>query len=105
MRDESIVERVVRATNHVRDALLSGYTTYRDLGSEAMESFDANLRDCINRGLIPGPRLFVATHALASTASYQVRTENAANGLRVPQASDVADGVDGVRQAVRRRVG
>ena len=105
MRDESIVERVVRATNHVRDALLAGYTTYRDLGSEAMQNFDAGLRDCVNRGLIPGPRLFVATHAIASTASYEVRTENAANGLRVPQASDAADGIDGVRRAVRRRVG
>jgi imidazolonepropionase-like amidohydrolase len=104
MRDESIVERVVRATNHVRDALLAGYTTYRDLGSEAMQNFDANLRDCVNRGLIPGPRLFVATHALASSGSYEIRSENRSNGLQLPQASDVGDGPQGVRRAVRRRV-
>ena len=105
MRDESIVERIVRATNHVREALLAGYTTYRDLGTEAMENFDANFRDCINRGLLPGPRLFVATHALASTSSYAIRSENRQNGLVLPQASDAGDGPDGVRRAVRRRVG
>lgn len=105
MRDESIVERTVRATNHVREALLSGYTTYRDLGTEAMENFDANLRDCINRGLIPGPRLFVATHALASTSSYEIRSENRQNGLELPRSSDAADGPWEVRRAVRRRVG
>ncbi|KAJ0123311.1 midohydrolase domain containing protein [Diaporthe amygdali] len=105
MRDESIVERTVRATNHVREALLSGYTTYRDLGTEAMENFDANLRDCINRGLIPGPRLFVATHALASTSSYDIRSENRQNGLKLPQSSDAEDGPWGLRRAVRRRIG
>ncbi|KAI1843665.1 hypothetical protein JX266_010111 [Neoarthrinium moseri] len=103
-RDESIVERVVRATNHVRTALLAGYTTYRDLGSEAMQSFDANLRDSINRGIIPGPRLFVATHPLGSTGGFEVRTENYHGGTRAPPASDPADGPDGVRQALRRRV-
>ncbi|KAH8662001.1 hypothetical protein BX600DRAFT_465269 [Xylariales sp. PMI_506] len=103
-RDESIVERVVRATNHVRTALLAGYTTYRDLGSEAMQSFDANLRDCINRGIIPGPRLFIATHPLGCTGGYAVRTENFHGGTRVPPASDPGDGPDGVRQALRRRV-
>lgn len=105
MRDESIVERTVRATNHVREALLSGYTTYRDLGTEAMENFDANLRDCINRGLIPGPRLFVATHALASASGYEIRSENRQNGLQLPRSSDAADGPWDLRRAVRRRVG
>ncbi|KAK0613083.1 hypothetical protein B0T17DRAFT_511437 [Bombardia bombarda] len=106
MRDESAVERTVRATNHARAALLAGYTTYRDLGTEALGNADANLRDCINRGLIPGPRLFVATEALASNGSYEIRVENKVGlGLTVPRASDPADGVDGVRAAVRRRVG
>lgn len=105
MRDESIIERTVRATNHCRRALLSGYTTYRDLGTEGMQSFDANLRDSINRDLMPGPRLFVATEALCSTGSYEVRSENTANGDLTPRISDTCDGVDGVRRAVRRRVG
>ena len=106
MRDESAVERTVHATNNARVALLSGYTTYRDLGTEALGNADANLRDCINRGITPGPRLFVATDALASSGSYEIRRENTfGNALAVPIASDAADGVDGVRAAVRRRVG
>lgn len=109
MRDQSAVERTVRATNHARAALLAGYTTYRDLGTEALGNADANLRDCINRGLTAGPRLLVATEALASSGSYELRVENRVAGcglgLAVPRAADVADGVDGVRAAVRRRVG
>lgn len=69
-----------------------------------MQSFDANLRDCINRGIIPGPRLFVATHPLGSTGGFEVRTENYYGGTRAPPASDPGDGPDGVRQALRRRV-
>ncbi|KAF6809494.1 amidohydrolase [Colletotrichum sojae] len=102
-RDESIVERIVRATNHLRLALLSGFTTYRDLGTEGMRSFDANLRDCVNRGLLPGPRLFVATECLASTGSYEIRQENSMT--TAPRIADVCDGPADVRRAVRRRVG
>lgn len=113
MRDQSLVERTVRATNHARAALLAGYTTYRDLGTEALGNADANLRDCVNRGLTPGPRMFVATEAIASSGSYEIRVENRIGtgggreglALRVPRAADVADGVEGVRAAVRRRVG
>ncbi|KAK0655798.1 hypothetical protein B0T16DRAFT_397731 [Cercophora newfieldiana] len=106
MRDESTVERTVRATNNARAALLAGYTTYRDLGTESLGNADANLRDCINRGLIPGPRLFVATEALASSGSYELRIENRLGGLlTVPRACDPADGISGVRAAVRRRIG
>lgn len=104
MRDESIVERTVRAVNHLRIALLSGYTTYRDLGTEGLSSHDASLRDAVNRGLTPGPRLFVATSCLATTGSYEIRTENYANSMKPPPICDPCDGVDGVRRAVRRRV-
>ncbi|KAK4102965.1 hypothetical protein N658DRAFT_485165 [Parathielavia hyrcaniae] len=111
MRDQSPIERTVRATNHARAALLAGYTTYRDLGTEALGSADASFRDCVNRGLTPGPRLFVATEAIASSGGYEIRTENRyardspALGLSLPRAADPADGVEGVRAAVRRRVG
>lgn len=106
MRDESLVERTVRAANHARAALLAGYTTYRDLGTECLGNADANLRDCINRGLAAGPRLFVATEALASSGSYEIRVENKVGlGLVAPRAADAADGPDGARAAVRRRVG
>lgn len=110
MRDESPIERTVRATNHARAGLLAGYTTYRDLGTEALGNADANFRDCVNRGLTPGPRLFVATEALASSGGYEIRTENklafgGGLGLGLPRAADLVDGVVGVRTGVRRRVG
>lgn len=103
MRDESPTERTIRATNHLRAALLAGYTTYRDLGTEGMRNDDTHVRDAVNRGIIPGPRLFVATECIAGSGGYEVRVEN--DSLPAPRISDVADGVDGVRAAVRRRVG
>lgn len=75
-----------------------------DLSSESMGEMDAQIRDCINRGLIPGPRLYVATRALASTGSYEMRTENHANGVCYPRGGEAVDGVDEIRTAVRRRV-
>ncbi|KAF2503068.1 hypothetical protein BU16DRAFT_499075 [Lophium mytilinum] len=103
-RDESMTERIVRGVNHCRTALLAGYTTYRDLGSEGMQECDANLRDAIARGLTPGPRLFVATKVIASTGSYECRTENSGGGHCLPAGADAVDGVEQCRQAVRRRV-
>lgn len=90
--------------NHCRTALLAGYTTYRDLGSEGMIEADASLRDAIARGLTPGPRLFVATRVLASTGSFEPRTENAMGGHCLPAGADAVDGVEACRQAVRRRI-
>lgn len=104
-RDEGLVERIIRATNHCRAALLAGYTTYRDLGTEGAHDADIGVRDAVNRGLIPGPRLFVATEALASSGGYAIRQENHLGGCMVPRISDPCDGVDGVRAAVRRRLG
>lgn len=104
MRDESYAERILRASNHCRRLLLAGYTTYRDLGSELMQDADANVRDAINRGVIPGPRLYVATELLLSTLSYELRTENAMGGLKLPRASEPCDGVDSIRKLVRKRV-
>ncbi len=104
MRSQSAVERTVRATNHARAALLAGFTTYRDLGTEALGAADASLRDCVARGLTPGPRMFVATEALASTGGYELRSENRGGGTALPRTADQADGVDGLRAAVRRRL-
>lgn len=104
-RDENPIERIVRATNHCRDALKAGYTTYRDLGTEGLSDADVGIRDAINRGIIPGPRLFVATEALASSGGYAIRYESRLGGTQVPRLSEPCDGVDGVSAAVRRRIG
>ncbi|KAF2164604.1 hypothetical protein M409DRAFT_25000 [Zasmidium cellare ATCC 36951] len=104
MRDESIIERTIRATNHCRTALLAGYTTYRDLGTEGAQDADVHVRDAVNRGLIPGPRIFCATECLASSGGYEVRQENVIGGTFTPRISDPCDGVPGVRAGVRRRL-
>ena len=85
MRYESLVERVVGATSHCRAALLTGFTTYRDLGREGLQGADVNVRDSINRGLIPGPRLFAATEAPGSSSGYAIRYENHMGRARMPQ--------------------
>ncbi|KAK8854805.1 hypothetical protein IAR55_003544 [Kwoniella newhampshirensis] len=105
IRDESLVQRIVQATNNCRLALKAGYTTYRDLGTEGAYNVDIGIRDSINRGMIPGPRLFVATEALASSDSYQLRQENRIGGMIAPRLSDECDGPQGVKSAVRRRIG
>lgn len=68
-----------------------------------MGAADVGLRDAINRGLVPGPRLFVATDPIASSAGYVLHIENPAT--HAPRLADEADGVEGVRAAVRRRLG
>lgn len=105
MRDESLVERVIRATNHCRTALLAGYTTYRDLGTEGAYEADVHVRDAVNRGIIPGPRIYCVSEALASSGGYEIRHENRIGGVQVPRISDPCGGPVGVRAAVRRRLG
>ena len=106
-RDESTVERILRASNHAKSALLAGYTTYRDLGTEGIYNVDIGFRDAINRGIIPGPRMFVVSEAIASSGGYETRIENNLPGIgtTTPRLSDPADGPYGARAAVRRRIG
>ncbi|PYH93381.1 amidohydrolase [Aspergillus ellipticus CBS 707.79] len=123
-RDESIVERMVRGSQPLSHSPSSRihnlqvttnrpplpqstpptHPSTRDLGSEGMQDFDANLRDAIARGLTPGPRLYVATKVLASTGSFECRTENSAGGHCLPSSAEAVDGVEACRQAVRRRI-
>ncbi|KAI6830151.1 hypothetical protein KC340_g16714 [Hortaea werneckii] len=105
MRDESLIERTLRAGNHCRAALMAGYTTYRDLGTEGASDADIHVRDAFNRGIIPGPRLFCATEALANSGGYEIRIENRIGHVEVPRISDPCDGPVGVRAGVRRRLG
>lgn len=70
-----------------------------------MQEADTNIRDAVARGLMPGPRLFVATRVLASTGSIDARTENRMAGHCLPIGPEAVDGVESVRQAVRRRIG
>ncbi|GAB3294751.1 metal-dependent hydrolase family protein [Hymenobacter tenuis] len=99
---ESEALRVARATAHARATLLAGFTTARDLGSEGAGYADVGLKQAIDRGLIPGPRLLVATRALVATGSYGPKLSVDVN---VPQGAQEADGVDGIIRAVREQIG
>lgn len=99
---ESIPYRTIRATMAARTALEHGFTTMRDLETEGAMYADVDVRNAINRGVIPGPRLFVATRALAPTGTYPL--QGYSWELTVPEGVQIADGVEGVRKAVREQV-
>src|SRR6202165_2565005 len=67
---ESIPYRAIRATANVRTALMHGFTTMRDLETEGAMYADVDVKAAIDRGIIPGPRMFVATRSLAPTGMY-----------------------------------
>ena len=99
---ESIPYRALRAAAAVRMAVLNGFTSLRDLGSEGAMYADVDLKTAIARGVIPGPRLFVSTLAMAPSGMYPLT--GYAWELRVPEGVLIADGVEGVRKAVREQV-
>ena len=101
--NESEAERVTRAVNHVRDSLLAGVTTMRDLGSEGAGYADVGIRDSINKGIIPGPRLLVAGKALVATGSYGPKGFH--EGVDVPLGAETADGYDDLVRVVRSQIG
>jgi imidazolonepropionase-like amidohydrolase len=86
----------------VRTALMNGFTTLRDLESEGAIYADADLKTAINRGVIPGPRLFVATRAFAPTGMYPLTGYSWE--LTVPEGVEITDGPDAIRKAVREQV-
>ncbi len=99
---ESLEARTVRAVAAARATLEAGFTTLRDLGTEGAAFADAALRDAIAGGIVPGPRLFVATRAIVATGCYGPFGLDAR--WRAPRGAQVADGADGVRRAAREQI-
>lgn len=95
--------RTSRATVHAKRTLLAGFTTVRDLGTEGAEFDDVGLKQAINQGIIPGPRMIIATKALIATGSYAPK--GFSPDIEVPQGAEEADGHDRLIQAVRRQIG
>ena len=67
---ESLELRTIRAVPAARATLEAGWTTLRELGTEGAAFADVALRDAIEAGIVPGPRLFTATRALVATGCY-----------------------------------
>lgn len=95
--------RVARATNHLRNTLLAGFTTIRDLGTEGAGYADVGLKQSVQQGIIPGPRMVVATRAIVATGSYGPK--GYASEWTVPQGAEEADGVDSLTRVVREQIG
>jgi imidazolonepropionase-like amidohydrolase len=100
---ESEAERVARATVHARKTLEAGFTTVRDLGSEGAGYADVGLKQAIEKGIIPGPRMLVAGPAIVATGSYGPK--GFAPHVDVPLGAEEADGVDNLIKVVRNQMG
>jgi imidazolonepropionase-like amidohydrolase len=98
--------RVARATVSAKNTLMAGFTTVRDLGTEGAGYADVGLKAAINQGIIPGPRMFVATRAIVATGSYGPSSRSYSTDIidGIPQGAEEADGPDGVSRVVRSQI-
>jgi imidazolonepropionase-like amidohydrolase len=99
---EALSLRVARATNHLRSTLMAGFTTIRDLGTEGAGYADVGLKQAVQQGIIPGPRMLVTTRAIVATGSYGPK--GYVPEWTVPQGAEEASG-DSVIRVVRDQIG
>jgi len=99
---QSIPYRAILAAANARRALEQGFTTIRDLETEGAMYADVDVKTAIEKGAVPGPRMFVATRALAPTGMYPL--SGYSWELRVPEGVQIVDGPDAIRRAVREQV-
>jgi imidazolonepropionase-like amidohydrolase len=100
---ESLGLRIARATNHLRNTLMAGFTTIRDLGTEGAGYADVELKQAVDQSIIPGPRMLVSTRAIVATGSYGPKGYSLE--WRVPQGAEEADGTDSLIRVVRDQIG
>ncbi|HLX91617.1 MAG TPA: amidohydrolase family protein, partial [Puia sp.] len=100
---ESRAERVARAVVHARSTLMAGFTTVRDLGTEGAGYDDVGLKEAIEKGVIPGPRILASTRAIVATGSYGPK--NLSYDVIVPKGAAEADGEEGITKEVRTQIG
>ncbi|HSV64164.1 MAG TPA: amidohydrolase family protein [Chthoniobacterales bacterium] len=108
--DLNVSEQAIIATTYARATIEAGFTTVRDLGSRfvgSKEFVDVALRNAINHGIVPGPRMLVATYGIGATGGHFDSTAGFRDLLfgREPDWSEgIADGPDAIRKAVRFEV-
>jgi imidazolonepropionase-like amidohydrolase len=101
---QSIPYRTIRAVRSCNIALMNGFTTIRDLGTEGAGFADVDLKKAINNGIIPGPRMFVSTLAINTTGHYPIRESDYAWELKFPKGLQEITGTDEGRRAVREQI-
>jgi len=99
---ESLGERVARATVHLARTLEAGFTTLRDLGTEGAAYADVGLKQAVDKGIIPGPRLIVTTRAIVMKGSYAPK--GFATEWSIPQGAEEASGLEDLSRIVRDQI-
>jgi len=100
---ESRAERTARAVNHAKATLMAGFTTVRDLGTEGAMYDDVGLKKAIEKGVIPGPRMIVATRAIVAKGTYGPRSPSP--DVELPQGAEEVAGLEELSNAVRSQIG
>jgi len=99
---EPLAVRTARAIVHARDTLMAGFTSARDLGTEGAGFADVGLKQAIDQGIVPGPRMMVATKAIVAEGAYGPKGFEP--GLKVPQGAQEVSGVDDMIRAARDQI-
>jgi imidazolonepropionase-like amidohydrolase len=99
---EPLALRTARAVAQARATLMAGFTTERDLGTEGAGYADVGLKQAIEQGIVPGPRMLVATRAIVALGAYGPKGFEP--GVEIPQGAEEASGVDGIVRAARSQI-
>jgi imidazolonepropionase-like amidohydrolase len=100
---EPLALRTARAIVHAQRTLEAGFTTERDLGTEGAGYADVGLKQAINEGIVPGPRLIVATRAIVARGAYGPKGFEP--GVAVPQGAQEVSGPEEMTKAARDQIG
>jgi imidazolonepropionase-like amidohydrolase len=101
---ESIPYRTLRASKSAEKSILNGFTTIRDLGTEGAGFADVDVKKAINKGVITGPRMQIATLAMNTTGHYPIKASDYAWELKLPKGVIEITGADEARRAVRQQI-
>lgn len=100
---ESRAERTARAVNHAKATLLAGFTTVRDLGTEGAMYDDVGLKTTIEKNIIEGPRMIVATRAIVAKGTYGPKSPSP--DVELPQGAAEVAGIEDLANEVRTQIG
>jgi len=99
---EPLALRTARAVVHAEKTLDAGFTTERDLGTEGAGYADVGLKQAIDEGIVPGPRLLVATKANVARGAYGPKGFEP--GVKIPQGAEEISGADEMTKAARDQI-
>ena len=101
--NESRAERTARAVNHAKATLMAGFTTVRDLGTEGAMYDDVGLKKAIEKNVIPGPRMIIATRAIVAKGTYGPKSPSP--DVELPQGAAEVAGIEDIANEVRTQMG